>query len=433
MPRGHAGHARSHRRGQPAASTRSSACSDDDELLRQADARDARARARRRACGWMHGMPQAIKDARRDAGHPRARSARRCSRDHVPDHDALMVERMKAAGCIVIGKTNTPEFGLGSHTFNEVFGVTRNAFDRTQVGRRQQRRRRGRAGDAHAAGRRRQRLHGQPAQPGRLEQRLRLSAEPGPRAALAVGRRLGRAAQHRGADGAHGAATSPRCSTCRPARTRACRCRSPTRSRSRRRVDDFDADSGVRIGWLGDLDGYLAMEPGIARALRARPGAASSRPAAASSRRRSASRPSASGRRWLTWRRWSVAARIAPHLAKPGEPRPHQARGALGIRPGRRGSPACRPMQASGRADARSTARMLALFERFDVLALPTRAGLAVPGRVALAASRSPAGTMDTYHRWMEVVIYATLRRPAVHQRCRSASAPRTACRWACS
>ena len=40
-----------------------------------------------------------------------------------------MVQRMKAAGCIVIGKTNTPEFGLGSHTFNEVFGVTRNAYD----------------------------------------------------------------------------------------------------------------------------------------------------------------------------------------------------------------------------------------------------------------------------------------------------------------
>src|SRR5206468_4200284 len=52
--------------------------------------------------------------------------------DFVPTQDGLMVLRMKAAGCIVIGKTNTPEFGLGSHTFNEVFGVTRNAFDRTR-------------------------------------------------------------------------------------------------------------------------------------------------------------------------------------------------------------------------------------------------------------------------------------------------------------
>ena len=105
---------------------------DEDDLLRQADARDASCCARAEACGWMHGMPQAIKDAGRDERASRARSARRCSRDRVPDHDALMVERMKAAGCIVVGKTNTPEFGLGSHTFNEVFGVTRNAFDRTK-------------------------------------------------------------------------------------------------------------------------------------------------------------------------------------------------------------------------------------------------------------------------------------------------------------
>ena len=50
----------------------------------------------------------------------------------MPGADSLLVQRMKAAGCIVIGKTNTPEFGLGSHTFNEVFGATRNAFDPTR-------------------------------------------------------------------------------------------------------------------------------------------------------------------------------------------------------------------------------------------------------------------------------------------------------------
>ena len=77
-------------------------------------------------------MPQAIKDVAPDQGHPDARSARRCCATSCPTDDALMVQRMKAAGCIVIGKTNTPEFGLGSHTFNEVFGVTRNAFDRTK-------------------------------------------------------------------------------------------------------------------------------------------------------------------------------------------------------------------------------------------------------------------------------------------------------------
>ena len=49
-------------------------------------------------------------------------------KDNLPAHDALLVQRMKAAGGIVIGKTNTPEWGLGSHTFNPVFGATPNAY-----------------------------------------------------------------------------------------------------------------------------------------------------------------------------------------------------------------------------------------------------------------------------------------------------------------
>ena len=54
-------------------------------------------------------------------------------KDHVPDEDALIVERIKAAGAIVIGKTNTPEFGAGSQTFNAVFGATRNPYDLTKT------------------------------------------------------------------------------------------------------------------------------------------------------------------------------------------------------------------------------------------------------------------------------------------------------------
>src|SRR4029079_19629154 len=103
---------------------------DEGELLRQANERDARL-ARGESLGWMHGMPQAIKDAAETKGIASTLGSPLLAA-RVPDHDALMVERMKAAGCIVIGKTNTPEFGLGSHTFNEVFGVTRNAFDRTK-------------------------------------------------------------------------------------------------------------------------------------------------------------------------------------------------------------------------------------------------------------------------------------------------------------
>ena len=54
-------------------------------------------------------------------------------KDFVPDHDALIVERLKRAGTISVGKTNTPEFGAGSHTYNEVFGETLNPYDTTRT------------------------------------------------------------------------------------------------------------------------------------------------------------------------------------------------------------------------------------------------------------------------------------------------------------
>src|SRR5215831_13669182 len=97
-------------------------------LLRDADARDVQLKSDPTSVGWMHGMPQAIKDMAQTAGI-RTTLGSPLLRDFVPTEDGLMVQRMKAAGCIVIGKTNTSEFGLGSHTFNEVFGVTRNAYD----------------------------------------------------------------------------------------------------------------------------------------------------------------------------------------------------------------------------------------------------------------------------------------------------------------
>src|SRR5829696_7664596 len=54
-------------------------------------------------------------------------------RDFVPDHDALIVERLREAGAIAVGKTNTPEFGAGSQTYNEVFGETLNPYDTTKT------------------------------------------------------------------------------------------------------------------------------------------------------------------------------------------------------------------------------------------------------------------------------------------------------------
>ena len=102
----------------------------DDALLAEADTCDAEL-ARGASRGWLHGVPQAIKDLANAAGLPTTLGSP-LMRDFIAREDGLMTARMKGAGCIVIGKTNVPEFGLGSHTFNEVFGATFNAYDVTK-------------------------------------------------------------------------------------------------------------------------------------------------------------------------------------------------------------------------------------------------------------------------------------------------------------
>jgi amidase len=100
----------------------------DAELgLREAAAADAKL-AREEAPGALHGLPMAIKDLEDTAGM-RTTYGSPIYRDHVPSSDTLLVARLRRAGAIVIGKTNTPEFGAGSQTFNPVFGATRNPYD----------------------------------------------------------------------------------------------------------------------------------------------------------------------------------------------------------------------------------------------------------------------------------------------------------------
>lgn len=98
-----------------------------DEARADADRADASLR-KRAAVGPLHGLPIAIKDLVETKGI-RTTFGSRIYSSNVPERDELLVERVKAAGAIVIGKTNTPEFGAGSQTFNEVFGETRNPWD----------------------------------------------------------------------------------------------------------------------------------------------------------------------------------------------------------------------------------------------------------------------------------------------------------------
>jgi amidase len=87
----------------------------------------AAAADRRRPSGPLHGVPVAVKDLEDTAGM-RTTYGSPLFADHVPAADSVLVERWRRAGAIVIGKTNTPEFGAGSQTFNELFGVTRNPY-----------------------------------------------------------------------------------------------------------------------------------------------------------------------------------------------------------------------------------------------------------------------------------------------------------------
>ena len=92
-------------------------------------ARRATAALRRRAAlPPLHGVPVSIKDLTPTKGI-RTTWGSKIFEHHVPDEDALIVQRLKAAGAIVVGKTNTPEFGAGGNTFNAVFGATRNPWD----------------------------------------------------------------------------------------------------------------------------------------------------------------------------------------------------------------------------------------------------------------------------------------------------------------
>jgi amidase len=101
----------------------------------QATAAAARAdemQARGETLGPLHGLPVAHKDLIDTAG-VRTTYGSPLFKDHVPTQDNLLVTRMRAAGAIFLGKTNTPEFGAGSQTFNRVFGATHNPYDLTKT------------------------------------------------------------------------------------------------------------------------------------------------------------------------------------------------------------------------------------------------------------------------------------------------------------
>jgi amidase len=103
----------------------------EEQLMAQAAAADE-ALANGKWLGPLHGLPVAVKDLHETAGI-RTTYGSPLHKNDVPDFDCRVVQREKEAGAIVLGKTNVPEFGLGSQTFNPVFGPTHNPYDITKT------------------------------------------------------------------------------------------------------------------------------------------------------------------------------------------------------------------------------------------------------------------------------------------------------------
>jgi len=373
---------------------------DDAALLAQADACDAQLSAGQ-SRGWMHGMPQAIKDTGHAIGFPTTYGSSLLA-DAVATQDSLMTARMKAAGCIVVGKTNMPEMGLGSHTFNDLFGGTPNAYDpAVSAG--------GSSGGAGAALALRllpvadgSDFMGSLRNPAAWSNTFGLRPSQGrvpfwPAGDVWISQLgtegpMARSMADLASLLAIQAGGDPRVplSIAEPCSG----------------LDAADPASlkGLRVGWLGDLNGHLAMEDGLLacheQALQrlAEAGAVIEPLQLGFS-------AEAVWQAWLVWRRALVAPKVAALLKLPGareriKPEAlweHDQAMGLGFM----------DFMAASEVRTAFLQHMLGLLQGFDVLALPTTQVWPFP--MAQRWPQAIAGRqMDTYHRWMEATLYAT-------------------------
>jgi amidase len=393
-----------------------------EALLAQADARDADLAPRKGAHGsrgWMHGMPQAIKDAAHVAGFPTTFGSP-LLKDAVAREDGLMASRMKAAGCIVIAKTNMPELGLGSHTFNSVFGPTRNAWDvQVSAG--------GSSGGAAVA--LAQRLlpvadgsdfMGSLRNPAAWNHVFGLRPSQGlvplwPALDVWVSQmptegpmaRTVRDLAQLLAVQAGRDARVPLSAAGSPATFATAGAAGAAPNALASAATGAHGLAGLRVGWLADLEGHLPIEEGLLALCesalhRFTEAGASVEPL------RLGFDPAALWNAWLVWRRALVAPRVAALLKLPNVPKAREQikPEALWEYDQGMGLSYMDFMRASELRTAFHT-HLLGLFERFDVLALP--ATQVWPFPIGERWPKAIAGrTMDTYHRWMEVTLYAT-------------------------
>jgi amidase len=375
---------------------------DPERLLAEADARDAHLAAGHAPLGPLHGFPQAPKDMAATAGI-RTTLGSPLLRDNVPTTDAVSVQRARRAGAILIGKSNTPEFGLGSHTYNPIFGTTRNAFDPTRSAG-------GSSGGAAVA----LALHLLPVADG-SDMMGSLRNPAGWNNVVGLRPSFGRVpsgpgpevfVQQLGTEGPMGRTVADLALLL-----------SVQAGHDPRQPLSLDDDpavfaqplardvKGLRIGWLGDLGGYLPMEPGVLDTCRA----ALAHFTAAGCIVEDATLGFAPERLWRTWltlRAFLVNGSLTPMYAIVAKRALMKQEAQWEVERGLRLT-AADVYRASAERTAWAAAQHR-LFETYDALVLPT--AQVFPFDAALQWPAEVGGrTMDTYHRWMEVVLPGTL------------------------
>ncbi|NMZ25644.1 amidase [Pseudomonas proteolytica] len=374
---------------------------DEEHVLAEAQACD-RELDQGRSRGWMHGMPQAIKDLAATKGL-RTTMGSPLFAEQVPAEDAIAVARVRASGAIIIGKSNVPEFGLGSQTYNSVFGTTGNAYDPALVAG-------GSSGGAAVALALRMLpvadgsdMMGSLRNPAAFNNVFGLRPSQGrvphgPAPELFV--------QQLATEGPMGRSVAD------VARLLSIQAGFDARVPLSLKDDPsvFGAPlardfKGARLGWLGDYNGYLPMDDGVLGLCESALGDFSALGCEVEG-----CQPDFSMERlWHTWlvhRHWLVQGALGAAYADP------QKRGLLKLEAqweveGGLQLSAADVYQAS-LARSEWYRALAKLFERYDFLLLPS--AQVFPFDAQQHWPRVVGGrTMDTYHRWMEVVIGPTL------------------------
>lgn len=365
-----------------------------DALLAEAKAADLIP-----AKGPLHGLPIAVKDLANVAGLPTSMGSPLFAGKTAETSD-IMVQRMQDAGAIIIGKTNTPEFGLGSNTYNPVFGATPNAIepDKTAGG--------SSGGAAVALALHMTALADGSDMMGSLRNPAGWNGVYGmrPTWGLVPSEPLGDSFLHQ-------LSTNGPMARCPNDLALLLAVQSGADARQPHHAGGFDhntslvAPKSAKIGWLGDWDGAFPMEDGVLDSCTAALSTLQSSGCTVDSLKA----PFPSEKLWESWttlRSWTVGAGLDPLFADPASRAALKPEAIWEIEQGR----ALSAMKVHKASVIRSDwfKRAAQLFETYDVLALPT--AQCFPFDIQQDWPKDIAGTkMDTYHRWMEVVIPVSL------------------------